>query len=229
MKTHILEHVPFEGPGSIGAWLAARRARVSRTRCFENPAFPPVDGFDLVVVMGGPMSVGDVHRYPWLATEKAFLQAALAAGRAVLGICLGAQLIAAASGARVYPNREKEIGWFPVQGRKGRPEDFAFPRETEVFHWHGDTFDLPPGARLLATSTACRNQGFQLGERVIGLQFHLETTPESLDAIIVNSRHELVAAPYIQTEARMRALAPARLAAVNRLMVEILEYLCPAS
>ena len=229
MNVHILQHVPFEGPGSIAGWLTARRAHVGWTRFFEDPTLPAPESLDLVVVMGGPMSVGDLADYPWLAAEKAFLQTAIAGDCAVVGICLGAQLIAAACGARVYPNAEKEIGWFPVEGLSVQPGDFAFPPASKVFHWHGDTFDLPPKARLLASSAACSNQAFQLGRKVIGLQFHLETTPESLDAIIANGRHELVPGPFIQKEEEMRALASDRYATINRLMAAVLDHVCPST
>lgn len=211
----------------MAGWLTGRRARLTRTRFFADPALPPPDDLDLIIAMGGPMSVNDEDRYPWLAAEKRFLAAAIERQVAVVGICLGAQLIAGAMGARIYPNAHKEIGWFPVQGAAASPGRFPFPAGCEVLHWHGETFDLPPGAKLLASSAACRNQAFQLGRNVIGLQFHLETTPESLDAIIVNSRDELLPGPYVQGEAAMRAAAEEHFSRVNGLMTEILDYLCP--
>jgi len=226
MKVHILQHVPFEDIGSMAGWLSGRQASLTRTRFFADPTLPPVDGLDLVIAMGGPMSVNDEDRYPWLAAEKRFLRAAIDQGVAVIGICLGAQLIASAREARIYPNPHKEIGWLPIQGREADPGCFPFPAATEVFHWHGETFDLPAEAALLASSAACRNQAFQIGRNVIGLQFHLETTAESLDAIIVNSRGELVSGPYIQSEAAMRAAGPDHFPRVNRLMAEVLDYLC---
>ncbi len=229
MNVHILQHVPFEDIGSMADWLAGRRARLTRTRFFTDPILPPTEGLDLVIAMGGPMSVNDEDRFPWLADEKRFLAEAIERKVAVVGICLGAQLIANALGARVYPGSDKEIGWFPVRGEATGPDRFPFPSGCEVFHWHGETFDLPPDAKLLASSAACRNQAFQLGRNVIGLQFHLETTPESLDAIIVNSRDELVPGPYVQGEAAMRHAAVEHFPRVNRLMAEILDYICPAN
>ena len=156
MRVHVLQHVPFEGPGRIAAWLAARSAEVTTTRLFEaDAALPPAGAFDVLIVLGGPMSANDEAALPWLRQEKRLVAAAILSGKAVLGICLGAQLMAAALGARVYPAQHKEIGWFPVQGCAPQDGSFAFPATAEVFHWHGETFDLPDGAVHLARSAAC--------------------------------------------------------------------------
>src|SRR5690606_3581623 len=132
MRAHYLQHVPFEGLGSIEPWLRARGFSVTATRFFEDPALPDPRGIDLLVVMGGPMSVNDDASLPWLVDEKRFVRAAIDANIPVLGICLGAQLIASAMGARVQPGREKELGWFPVQAVHAahapglaRPDDVA--------------------------------------------------------------------------------------------------------
>ena len=143
----------------------------------------------------------------------------------MLGICLGAQLIANSLGARVYPNPLKEIGWFPIQSLPVPKPCFQFPIQTTVFHWHGETFDLPQGAVQLVRSPACKNQGFQLGRNVIGLQFHLETTPHSVETLIENSHDEMILGPYIQSEAEIRGAHPTDYAAVNALMNQLLEYL----
>jgi len=141
-------------------------------------------------------------------------------------VCLGAQLIANAMGARVYPNPAKEIGWFPIQGIDGLDDrTFRFPPAMEVFHWHGETFDLPPGAVRLASSEGCKNQAFQIGRQVIGLQFHLETTPQSTQELVRHCRGELVPSQYIQSEAAILAAAPEQYMKINRLMGEVLSYL----
>lgn len=132
MRAHYLQHVPFEGLGSIEAWLHEAGYSIGVTRLFEGDAFPDPDDLDLLIVMGGPMSVNDEHRYPWLIQEKAFIRAAIDAGVAVLGVCLGAQLIASAHGAPVYPNHAAEIGWFPIEGvansdPQADPDAFSFP------------------------------------------------------------------------------------------------------
>lgn len=229
MKVQVLQHVPFEDVGAMGPWLAARGATLSYSRLYADPDLPAPEGIDLVIAMGGPMSVNDETELPWLRAEKAFLREVVARRVPVLGVCLGAQMIASALGARVYPNAEKEIGWFPVRSAAGRAraaaDRFGFPDESRVFHWHGETFDLPPGAVRLASSAACANQAFQIGRHVIGLQFHLETTPESAAALIEHCRHELVPAPWIQTEAAIRAAGTDVYAEANGLMARVLDYL----
>lgn len=225
MYVHVLQHVPFEGLGSIATWLEDRNAQVGWTRFHAGDTLPVLAGIDLLIVLGGPMSVNDEADHPWLAAEKRFVAAAIAAGTPVLGICLGAQLIASALGARVYPGPQKEIGWFPITAAEGAPGCFAFPPEATVFHWHGETFDLPPGATRLAASTVVPHQAFQFGARVIGLQFHLETTPESLAAIVEHCADELTDGPTIQSAAAMRQTPASRFAEVNALMATVLDYL----
>ena len=226
MRIHWLQHVPFEGLGSISPWAAKRGCPVGVTHLFAGDGLPPVTSFDLLVVMGGPMSVNDHRGFPWLGAEKRFIGKAMASGAMVLGICLGAQLIASAAGARIYPNRHKEIGWFPV-ARTANAAATVFGRVlaayTNAFHWHGETFDLPPGAVHLARSQACQNQAFALGDRIIGLQYHLETTLASANALIDHCRGELVQAPYIQSAAAMRS-RPERFAALNREMDRVMDH-----
>lgn len=226
MRAHVLQHVPFEGLGSIGTWLASSGYGLTWTRLFETADFPDPGDIDLTVILGGPMSVNDEDAFPWLVQEKQFIRDTIAAGKPVLGICLGAQLIASAMGAKIYPNPEKEIGWFPIHGAaSGDRQVFEFPSSATVFHWHGETFDLPEGAIRLASSEGCLNQGFQLGRTVIGLQFHLETTPESALEILTHCRDELVPARYIQAEAEILAARPARYTEINKLMGHILDFL----
>ncbi len=226
MRVHVLQHVPFEGLGSIEAWLSHRGASVSYTRFFESAQLPPLADIDFVIALGGPMSVNDEQKLPWLHDEKQFIADAIASNKAVLGICLGSQLIASALGARVYSGSEKEIGWFPVFAKPLVPDTFVFPKNTEVFHWHGETFDLPSGAFHLASSAACQNQAFQIGTRVIGLQFHLETTPNSAEAIISHCADELLPqSRYIQTESALLSVPAVNYAGINALMTNILDYL----
>jgi GMP synthase-like glutamine amidotransferase len=227
MKTHVLQHVSFEDIGSIGPFLKERQAVVTYTRFYLNDALPEINGLDLIIIMGGPMSVNDEALYSWLPAEKEFIRNAALQSIPLIGICLGAQLIANALGARVYPNAEKEIGWFPVTAAPSEENYFHFPKQLPAFHWHGETFDLPPGAVLLARSEACKNQAFQIGKHVIGLQFHLETTPESLDRMTANCRNELIPGRYIQTEKEMRQVPPAQYEKVNAIMSEILSYIAP--
>lgn len=225
MRAHVLQHVSFEGLGSIGPWLAQRKARVVLTRFFDSPRLPDLADLDLIIAMGGPMSVNDEADLPWLVDEKRFIAEAILAGKAVLGICLGAQLIAAALGARVYPGPHKEIGWFDIESTSNGPDLFKFPGTASVFHWHGETFDLPPGASRLARSAACENQAFQVGSNVIGLQFHLETTPESAESMISHCRHELTEGPFIQSEEALLRVPEASYSRINLLMTEVLEHI----
>jgi GMP synthase-like glutamine amidotransferase len=226
LHIHVLQHVPFEGLGSIEAWLSQRGTHVTYTRFFESAKLPLLTDIDFIIALGGPMSVNDEEQLPWLREEKHFIAEAIADKKAVLGICLGAQLLASSLGSRVYSGPEKEIGWFPIFAEPTTLDTFAFPACTEVFHWHGETFDLPSGSVHLASSAACQNQAFQIGERVIGLQFHLETTPTSAAAIIDNCANELLPPQrYIQTEPALRAVPMANYERINQVMTNILEYL----
>lgn len=227
MRIHYLQHVPFEGLGSIEPWAIRSGHVVTCTRLYANESCPAVDEIDWLIVMGGPMSVNDTGKHPWLSVEKAFVRRAVDAGMAVLGICLGAQLIAKVLGSDVHPNAHKEIGWFEVSKSKGAgasPAGAAFSGRTTAFHWHGETFDLPPGAVHLAQSEACRHQAFAYQDRVIGLQYHLETTPASAAALIENCANELVEGPFIQTADELLAEA-SRFDRINAEMERLLNYL----
>lgn len=224
MKVHVLQHVPFEGIGSMALWLDEHSADVSYTRFFEDHAQPQAKKFDLIIVMGGPMSVNDEESLPWLRPEKQFIRDAIELGVPVVGVCLGAQLIASALGARVYSNSQKEIGWLQIEATPSVSNTFRFPEKCIVFHWHGETFDLPSGAVRLAKSTICENQAFQIGQYAIGLQFHLETTPESVQAILDNCSGELISGPYIQTARKIQAVKNTLYAEINSLMGEVLSY-----
>lgn len=227
MNVHVLQHAPFEGLAGIEPFLIARGAKIAATRFFENPALPPLEGLDLIVAMGGPMSVNDEAELPWLIDEKRFVREAVKRGIPVLGICLGAQLIASALGARVYHNAQKEIGWFPVETalRPVGGNQFVFPDKLNVFHWHGETYDLPTGAVHLARSSACKHQAFQVGRRTLALQFHLEVTPAAVQAFVENCGDELRPAPFIQTKPELLAAPPATYAEINAWMGRIIEYL----
>lgn len=224
---HVLQHVAFEGPGTIAAWLERAGYQVTITRLDLGDALPENAALDLLVVMGGPMSVHDTGRHPWLAAELAFVGRCLADGTPMLGICLGAQIIAAAAGAGVYRNAEPEIGWFPIQAVQipSGVDVFRFPSTAQVFHWHGETFDLPPRAIHLASSDVCRHQAFQLGRSVLGLQFHIETTAELVDGLVANGASDLVASPHVQPAADLLAHDPARYAALEPLVDAVLTFL----
>jgi len=229
MRAHCLQHVSFEGLGSIARWLQEAGYEISYTRFFESAVLPELEEIDFLIAMGGPMSVNDEAQFPWLFPEKAFIRRAVQARKPVLGVCLGAQLIASALGAAVYSNPCKEIGWFPVRAVSTAGETplrvFRFPAEVEVFHWHGETFDLPVGSVHLAASAGCRNQAFQFGASTIGLQFHLETTPESLRELVTNCHAELMPSKYVQAEEAMLEAPLKKYRTINRLMAEVLSFL----
>ena len=208
-------------------WFRERGWQVSLTELYRDEPLPPVDEIDWLIVMGGPMSANDESKHGWLKAEKDFIGQALQAGKAILGVCLGSQLIANVLGSRVYRNPQPEIGWFPIQRF---PEAAAhnlgrlFPEQAEVFHWHGETFDLPRGAFHLARSQACENQAFAYGDRVLGLQFHLETTRDALEDLAHGCADELIDSPFIQSAEQMLS-DPHRFARLNRLLDPILQGL----
>lgn len=223
MKVHYLMHVPFEGLGSMESWFVSQGWVVSRTRLFANERLPDPNDFDWLVIMGGPMGVYDEGEYPWLVQEKRFIEAGLSRDIPVLGICLGAQLIADVLGAKVSRNKYKEIGWFPVSLTKsGRRSQLVegLPVQFTAFHWHGDVFATPEGAQSLAISEACPNQIFARG-KVLGLQFHLETMPTNAMDLCIHCKDELKSAPYVQSaEAILTGATHYRL--IHRLMRQVL-------
>jgi GMP synthase-like glutamine amidotransferase len=206
MRIHYFQHVPFEGLGNIEDWIKSRGHSLSLTRFYNNEAPPKLNDIDWLIVMGGPMGAYEENLYPWLTAEKRFIHNAIEKGIKVLGICLGAQLIASTLGAKVYPNAHKEIGWFPINLTEGGCTSALFrglPAEILVFHWHGDTFDLPVGAKHLAETITCKNQSFSYKNHVLALQFHLDLKRENVEQLIKNCGRELTAAPYVQTAEKM--------------------------
>ncbi len=227
LRIHHLQHVAFEGLGSMEPHFLQQGHQLSSTHFYKGDAIPSTDDFDWLIVMGGPMGVYNDLEYPWLREEKSLIRKSIDGGKIVLGICLGAQLIADVMGARVTKNKYREIGWFPVNREidgSESPLADAFPEMLDVFHWHGDTFEIPEGARLLATSEACRNQGFIYEDRVVGLQFHLETTPESAAALVQHCAGELDGSKYVQSGTEMLSDA-SRFDRINRVMAALLEKL----
>lgn len=203
MRIHYLQHVPFEGLNGMEPILKKKGHELSSTHLYNNQSLPLVQDIDWLIIMGGPMNIYEEKLYPWLNREKQFIEEAINAGKIVLGICLGAQLVADALGAKTYKNKYQEIGWFNINKSLESENTIlstAIPEQIEVFHWHGETFDIPEGAIALAKSEACENQGFIMGDRIVGLQFHLETTLISAQELIKNCRGQLDGSTYVQSE-----------------------------
>jgi len=198
-----LQHVCFESIGYIEQWAIDNKCIVTGTQLYNDVALPAMDDFDVLVVMGGPMGVGDADIYPWLNAEKKFIADAIENRKKVIGICLGAQLIADVLGAKVYRNDYPEIGFLDIGLASNIEKSLFFndfPDSFKVFQWHGDTFDIPDKAMKIAESEACKNQAFEYQDNVIALQFHLESTVVSIKQLICNCRSELVDSPNIQSE-----------------------------
>ena len=196
-------HVPFEGPGAILDWVKKKGHKLQYTRFYKGDALPDASALDMLIIMGGPMDVFDYHVHPWMGDEIEWVKEFIHMGKPVLGICLGAQIIAAALGEEVYPGPHREIGWhnlqfFPSLGDFKIFKDLPITRK--VFHWHGDTFNIPEDATRIAASLAFPNQGFIYKNKVMALQFHLEVTPVSIKELVDNCRDELVEGPYILSE-----------------------------
>lgn len=228
MRIHAFQHVPFEGLGHIGRWIADRGHALTLTRQYAGDPLPRLEDFDRLVIMGGPMNIYEDARYPWLAGERYLIRKAIAAGRSAVGICLGAQLLADALGSPVFACVNKEIGWWPIrlteEGQRTSLLD-GLPEAPTVFHWHGDTFDIPRDAVHLATSEGCPSQAFLYDNRILGLQFHLESTPETVEAIVAHCGDELVPSRFVQGEAQIRAAGPAHFPAINQLLETLLDRL----
>lgn len=225
MRLHYFQHEAFEGPGNILPWAQSQGFAITATHFYmgETITVRPQE-VDLLIVMGGSMNADEEEKHPWMAAEKAFIRAAVDAGGYVLGICLGAQLAARVLGAKVTRNPHKEIGWFPVSfspEARALPLLRGFPEILTVFHWHGDTFALPEGAVRLAASEACPNQAYLWQGRVLGLQFHMETSEGQVADFAKFGDAEIRAGgPYVQAEAGL--LGGLQNAAPMRFFLELL-------
>lgn len=206
MNIVAFKHFDFDDDYAFRSWAAFGGHRFD----FKDPSIEIddkwLDELDLLIICGGPMSVYEEEQYPWLVSEKQFVQKAIELGKKVLGICFGAQMIAELLGSPVYRNAYKEIGWHSInRTQEQHPWLDSLPEQFISFQWHGDTFDLPADTRLLAYSEACRVQAFAYREHVLGLQFHLETTPACMESMFAHWSSELIEAPYIQTAERIRS------------------------
>ncbi|MBN1653764.1 MAG: type 1 glutamine amidotransferase [Deltaproteobacteria bacterium] len=196
------QHSDFETPGCLIEWARQRDYDWRTVSLHEGEPVPDASKYtDWVVILGGPMGVREEKRYPWLREEKAYIRLSIRAGRTVLGICLGAQLIADVLGAFVTRNDHAELGWMVVNTTlEARGRFPLVPERLQALCWHNDTFDIPPGALPFGSSEACRNQGFFVGDRVLGLQFHLEWYPHDIKRLVDNSAEDFaVRGRYVQS------------------------------
>lgn len=206
MKIHVLQHSSINTLGTIEEYAKTKNHRLESTRFYETKTPPELDSFDLLIIMGGPMGIYDYEENPWLRDEKTFIKQAIEAGKHVLGICLGAQLLADVLGARVYENRHMEMGWSPIRatGDENKPEFLkGLPDKITVFHWHSRTFDLPAGAVHLFESESCKNQGFIYNGRVAALQFHPEVNEERILNLIKRFGDGMENGPFVQKKQEM--------------------------
>lgn len=203
MKIHYLQHIFFETPATIVDWAREKGYKLTGTHLYNYEALPNIDDFDWLIIMGGPMNIYEEEKYPWLKNEKKLIKKAIDSGKFVIGICLGAQLITDVLNGKVTKNPYGEIGWLPIEFNDkalGLPIFKNFPEISYVFQWHNDTFStLGEACKSIASSEACKNQGFIYKDRVIGFQFHMESSKGSILELIKNCSEEIIDGPYIQT------------------------------
>ena len=203
INIHYLQHVPYEDLGNIESWALSKGHTISNTQLFNEQDYPSIEAVDWLIIMGGPMNIYEDQKYSWLTKEKIFIEQAIKQDKFVTGICLGAQLIADILGAKIYKGNEKEIGWHSISLTEEADRSPLFntlPKTFTVFHWHGDVYEIPTSATHIASSKGCENQAFEYQDRVIALQFHMETSVESAKLLIEHSGHELIEGRYIQTQ-----------------------------
>ena len=209
-KIHFFQHVPFEGLSMIESWIKKNNHNLSSTQFFnQNFKIPTTNDYDALIILGGPMGVYDVEDYPWLNLEKEHINKAINENKPILGICLGAQLIANVLGANISQNAHQEIGWFPINLINNQHSITKGLNQTiDAFHWHRDTFDIPSGAVHLAKSEACKNQAFIYKDKVLGLQFHLEMDEQAIKEVIKNCGAQLKSNKYIQDKEKILSSIP---------------------
>ncbi|MSR78016.1 MAG: type 1 glutamine amidotransferase [Candidatus Omnitrophica bacterium] len=199
---HYFQHVEFEDLAVIQDWILSKGHTLSRTAFYAGEPLPDISSIDWLIILGGPMNIYEHDRYPWLIQEKKLIRQSIDQGKKVLGICLGAQLIADVLGGKVTRGVDKEIGWYPIRRTSQSKQSKLFaalPETIQAFHWHGDTFAIPPNTLHGFSSQACEHQAFTYADRVVGLQFHLESTRESIQKLLQNCPEDLTPGPYSQS------------------------------
>ena len=208
MKIHYLQHDDLVQACTIEQWAIEQGILISNTQVHKGEAFPDTSDFDLLIILGGRMGAYEEDAYPWLIDEKAFIKRAIAENKYALGVCLGAQILANVLGGIVYPHVHKEIGWWPVYFSPQIEGTLlqGLPDMVHLFEFHGDTFKLPAGVKLLASSAGCENQAFMYKDRVLAVQFHPEVSVEKTKVLAqavgnVEGPYSQLAAHYMNEQA----------------------------
>jgi GMP synthase-like glutamine amidotransferase len=238
LRVHYFQHIAGEGFGSCYDYLKAHQAKITATEFFALPvdlpleleALPNIDEVDLLIIMGGTMSVNDEANYPWLKLEKRWLRRYLSAGKPAIGLCLGGQLIANALGASVSRNQHQELGWMDVGRVSHVPENyFQIPEKINIMQWHSETFEIPRGGVRLAQNNVCQNQMYQIGRNVLGFQFHPEMTPHALQLLIENEEDSAAFnGEYVQPIAELKKMIKSKFEQGNQLLNRAIEYVVNA-
>ncbi len=225
MRVHIIIHAPFEKPGIIESWAISKGHDLSSTHTYKGGKLPDVTTMDFLVIMGGPQSPTEIDKYPYLRDEITLAKQAVEQNKAVLGVCLGAQIIGESLGATTERSPNKEIGVFSIHLTKDGEADAIFkmfPKSFDVMHWHNDMPGLSQGAKLLAYSEGCPRQVVKYSDRVYGLQCHMEMTTELIKGMVEHCAKDLKPGQYVQGGEK---LLENSMVDINQKMISILDYL----